>query len=114
MVALVGFEALLALAGAAYEVRGLLVSRATEPGAAVALAASALLLAVALVLGARGLLAGRRGVRAPLLVWQVLQLAVGLPQFGGGTTWAGLLLSVPAALVLAGLFSRDVLPDPER
>ena len=109
LVVLVAVEVLLLLAGAAYLVRGLVTADATEAGAAVVLVLLALGLGAGLAACARALWHRRRASRAPLLVWQVLQLAVGVPQFGGGAVWAGLLLSVPAVLVLAGLFHRQVL-----
>ena len=107
-------EALLLVAGAIYLVWRLLTSTATEAPAAVAEVLLALGLAAGLLACARALARRRRAVRAPLVVWQVLQLSVGLPQFSGGTTWAGVVLAVPAVLVLAGLFTREAVAALDR
>ncbi len=102
--ALVALEAVLLVGGAAYLVHGLLVEDAAAPVAAVALAATALVFAVAVAFCARGLLQRAGWARSPVLVWQVLQLAAGWPAVTGGSPWLGVLLVVPAVLVLVGLF----------
>ncbi|GAB7193273.1 hypothetical protein NUM3379_39820 [Kineococcus sp. NUM-3379] len=107
--ALVVAEVVLLLAGAGYLVWGLLTRDATEVGAAVALVVLTLALAAGLSACARGLWRRRRWSRTPVLVWQVLQLSVGLPQFSGGALWAALLLTLPAAAVIAAVFRRDVV-----
>ncbi|MCI2239768.1 hypothetical protein MO973_37635 [Paenibacillus sp. TRM 82003] len=101
-------EAVLLVAGAAYLVHGLLVEDATEPVAAVVLALTTLAFAAGLALCAHGLLQRAAWARSPVLVWQLLQLAAGWPAFSGGSPWLGVLLVVPAALVLVGLFLPPV------
>ena len=113
VVAGVGLEVVLLLAGTAYLRAGLVTSEATEEPAAVGLVLFALAFAAGLAVCARALWQRRRWARSPVLVWQVLQLSVGVPQFGDAT-WAGLLLCLPAAAVLAGLFSRDVTSAVDR
>ncbi|PPK92028.1 hypothetical protein CLV92_11872 [Kineococcus xinjiangensis] len=109
LVGLVLLEALLLVGWAAYLVWGLATAEATETAGAVGLVVIALGFAAGLGLGARALWHRRRAARAPLLVWQILQLAVGLPQIPSGTTWAGILLAVPAVVAVALLFHRDVV-----
>ena len=101
-------EALLLVAGAAYLVHGLLVQDATAPIAAAALALTTLAFAAGVALCAHGLLQRATWARSPVLVWQLLQLAAGWPAFSGGSPWLGVLLVVPAVLVLVGLFLPPV------
>ncbi|WP_432504907.1 hypothetical protein [Kineococcus arenarius] len=108
LAALVALEAVLLLAGVAYLVHGLVVQDAAAPVAAVALAATTAVFAAAVALCARGLLQRATWVRSPVLVWQVLQLAAGWPALNGGSPWLGVLLVVPAVLVLVGLFLPPV------
>ncbi|NAZ82804.1 hypothetical protein GTR02_13350 [Kineococcus sp. R8] len=112
---LVGLEALLLVAAAAYEARGLLTgAQAVDPVAAGVLAAMALLFAAALAFCARGLLQGAAWARSPVLVWQLLQLAAGLPAFSGGSAWLGVVIGLPPVLVLVGLFLRPVAAATSR
>jgi hypothetical protein len=112
---LVGLEALLLVAAAAYEVEGLVAGeQAVDPVGAGALAATALLLAAALAFCARGLARGAAWSRSPILVWQLLQLAAGLPAFSGGSAWLGILIGLPPVLVLVGLFLRPVAAATSR
>ena len=105
---LVLFEALLLVAAAGYLLHGLLVEDATETPAAIALVAMALLFAVGVAFCARGLLQRATWARSPVVVWQLLQLAAGLPAFSGGAPWLGVVISLPAASVLVGLFVPSV------
>jgi heme/copper-type cytochrome/quinol oxidase subunit 3 len=82
----------------------------TEPVAAVFLALLTLALAAALVLAARAVAAGRRAARAPVLVWQILQLAIGVPALT--TRWyVGVPLVLLAVVAGLGVLRSDVLPD---
>lgn len=113
--ALVALESLTLVAAAAYEVEGLLAGKeAVDPVAAGALAAVALLLAAGLAFCARGLLRGAAWSRSPVIVWQLLQLAAGLPAFSGGSAWLGVLIGLPPVLVLVGLFLRPVAAATSR
>jgi cell division protein FtsW (lipid II flippase) len=65
--------------------------------------------AAGLLVAARGLLRLRRWARAPLVVCQLLLLAVGLPLVqGSGARWAGGLLVVSAAAGLVCVLSPPV------
>ncbi|WP_369070626.1 hypothetical protein [Kineococcus terrestris] len=81
---------------------------------AVGLVAFAALFAAGLGLCAWGLHQGATWARSPVLVWQVLQLAAGLPAFGGGAAWLGALVAVPAVLVIVGLFLPPVVAETGR
>jgi uncharacterized membrane protein len=97
------------------------VAPATERGAAVFLAVTALALAAGLAGLARAVAAGRRRSRAPVLVWQVLQASVGWQVAGaaarkeaGWAAWALAVTLLLACLVAGvGILRRDVVPiDP--
>lgn len=69
-------------------------------------------MAAVLVAATRGLWGGRRGGRAPLVVWQVLQGLVGVSLLAGGVAWAvvaGLGLLAVSATVLVALMTRRVV-----
>lgn len=105
--ALVGLEALLLLAWAGWSVVTL-VRGTTNPGGAAFLGAFALGAAVVLVLAGRACARRRRGGRAPLMTWQLLQAAVAVTLLQAGSAWGWLLL-VPAAVVVVLLVSRPVV-----
>lgn len=72
----------------------------------VALVCGALLVwAGGLVLAARGLLGGRRWSRSPLVVSELLLLAVSVSLVQGGQGWLGWPLMVGSALAVAALFT---------
>lgn len=108
------FEGLLLVAAAVYVVHGLVTEPATEPVAAVFLAVMALAFAAALVVCGRALLQRAGWARSPVVVWQVLQLAAGLPAFSGGAAWVGVVLVVPPVVVLVGLFVPSVSAEVSR
>lgn len=65
--------------------------------------------AAALAFAARGLWQRRRWSRAPLVVSQVLLLAVGVPLAQGtGARWVGVALVTVSAVALLALLSRAV------
>ncbi|WP_166849953.1 hypothetical protein [Isoptericola sp. BMS4] len=69
-------------------------------------------MAAVLVAATRSLWGGRRGGRAPLVVWQVLQGLVGVSLLAGGVAWAvvaGLGLLAVSATVLVALMTRRVV-----
>lgn len=63
------------------------------------MAASAIALGGALVLAVRAVRLGRRAVRAPLVVWQLMQL--GVAQLTWGTAWVSLGVALVVLTVAA-------------
>jgi hypothetical protein len=110
----VGFEALLLLAGAAYLVHGLVVEGSRAPLAVVSVVVLAVAFAAGIAFCARGLLQRATWARSPLVVWQVLQVAAGLPAFSGGSPWLGAVLVVPAVAVGVALFLPSVSAEVGR
>lgn len=84
--------------------------KATEPGAAAALAAFAGVVCAGLVLVARAVTRARRAARAPLVVWQILQAAVGKEALTASSWWGVALLAL-AVVALAGAFWPGVLRE---
>jgi len=65
-----------------------------------------------LVASCRALWAGRRGGRAPVVVWQIMQGLVGVSLLTAGATWgvlAGVGLLAVAVAVLLAVMSRGVV-----
>ncbi|HEY6798396.1 MAG TPA: hypothetical protein VI248_27265 [Kineosporiaceae bacterium] len=87
-----------------------LTQKATEAGAGAALAATAAVLCAGLVLVARAAARTRRGARAPIIVWQILQAALAREGLSAGSAW-GVLLIVLAVVAVAGAFWPGVLRD---
>lgn len=76
-----------------------------------------LLIGAGLLLVARAVAAGRRGARAPVLVWQLLQLVVALPAAYGRPEalmprWAGIPLLALCLVAGLGVLRRDAVDDP--
>ncbi len=70
--------------------------------------------AAVLLLAARGLLRRRRWSRAPLVLSELLLLAVGIPLVqGAGARWAGVLLVVGGAVGLLSVLSPAVTAELE-
>ncbi len=81
---------------------------------ALLLAALLLAWAATLALCARGLLRRRRWSRAPLVMSELLLLAVGIPLVqGAGARWAGVLLVVGAVVGLLSVLSPAVTTELE-
>lgn len=73
--------------------------------------------AAALVAAARSLWAGRRGGRAPVVTWQILQGLVGITLLSAGQPWVvagGIALVLVAAAVLLLLMTRRVVDATTR
>jgi hypothetical protein len=71
--------------------------------------------AATLVLCARGLLRRRRWARAPLVLSELLLLAVGIPLVqGSGARWVGVLLVVGSVVGLLAVLSPAVTAELER
>lgn len=94
-------EALVLLAVAVVVVAQAVSGPSADLGLGVALGVLALGVAVGLVLCARGLWAGRRWARAPVVTWQLLQVAAIASGLGSdlGVAVAGLLLLSAVAVV---------------
>lgn len=108
VIALVGLEAALLLAVAViYVARAVTVSG--EPGVAFVTAALAAVIGGFLVFACRGLWRGRRWARAPVVTWQLLQLAVTAPVVTGPLWWGGASLVAASVVVLVALFSPAVV-----
>jgi len=108
------FEALILVAAAVYLLHGLLEEDVAAPIATVAMIAMALLFAVAVAFCGRGLLQCATWARSPVVVWQLLELAAGIPAFDGGSPWVGVVLVLPAVVVLVGLFLPSVAQQVSR
>jgi hypothetical protein len=90
---------------------GTVAQPATERVAAGFLALSALALAAGLAVVARAVRARRRAARAPVFVWQLLQLSVAAPALT--TRWyVGVPLVLLALVVGAAVLRRDLFPEP--
>jgi hypothetical protein len=105
---LVLLEALLLVGAGVYLVQGLLVEGSQAPIAVVSLVVLAVAFAAGVAFCARGLLQRATWARSPTVVWQLLQIAAGLPAFTGGSPALGAVLVVPGVLVLVGLFLPSV------
>jgi len=82
----------------------------TEPLAVALMAAFVLLLGAGLVVCARGAARGNRGVRAPILVWAILQAAVGA-QALEARWYVSVLLVATAVASIFGVLWPGVMPD---
>jgi hypothetical protein len=81
-------------------------------GVSVFLVVFFLAMGAVLVLATRTLWGGRRGGRAPVVVWQAVEGLVGVSLLTGGVAWAvvaGLALVVVSAVVLVTLMTRRVV-----
>ena len=81
-----------------------------ERAGAVFLAVLAVALAGGLAAVGRAVAAGRRGARAPVLVWQVLQLTAAAPALRE-RWYVGVPLVVAAIVAAVGVLRSDVLPE---
>ena len=84
--------------------------KATEPGAAIALMASAAVICLGLLLAVRATSQARRAARAPIIVWQILQAAVAKEALAAGSLW-GILLLVLSTVAFVGACWPGVLRD---
>jgi hypothetical protein len=110
----VGFEVLLLLAGGGYLVHGLVVEGSRAPLAVVSVVVLAVAFAAGIGFCGWGLLRRATWARSPLVVWQVLQVAAGLPAFSGGSPWLGAVLVVPAVAAGVALFWPSVSAEVGR
>ncbi|BDZ42825.1 hypothetical protein GCM10025865_21240 [Paraoerskovia sediminicola] len=109
LVAGVGLEVVALVGAAVYLVVRLFTVAEVSLGLSVSLVLLALGVAVALVAASRALLRGRRGGRAPVATWQLLQAIVGATAMqSGATAWGAPLVAV-AVVVLVCLVRRSVV-----
>jgi hypothetical protein len=87
-----------------------MTQKATEPGAAIALAVSAGVICAGLLIAVRAASRARRAARAPIIVWQILQAAVAKEALAAGSFW-GILLLVLSVLAVVGVFWPGVLRE---
>jgi hypothetical protein len=112
--ALVAAEALVLVGLAVFLAVETVVSTATEPGGAVALAGLALLLGVGLGACAYGLFRGLGWSRSPVVTWQLLQAGVAMPLSASERWYVGIPLLAIAVLVLGlSLTNRVITPPSE-
>jgi hypothetical protein len=115
LAAIVLFEAVGVLAYGAFLGVETVVGDPVEPVAAAVMAVFVLLVGIGLVLCSREALRGSRGVRAPILVWAILQGAVGAQALSN--RWLlSVVMVVSAALSVVGVLwpgviKADVAPE---
>jgi hypothetical protein len=109
--ALVAVEAALLLAAAVVLLVASARSGQKNAGELIALAAIAIAVGLGLALCARGVLGGLRWTRAPVLTWQLLQAAVGMPVSTTSSWWAGVPLLALAVVVGVLIAGRQVIPE---
>lgn len=95
-------------------VAGLYIARTVAgtgdaPVVALVTAALAAVIGGFLVYSCRGLWRGRRWARAPVVTWQLLQLAVSVQALAGGAPWGGAVVVAVSVAVLVGLFTPAVV-----
>lgn len=101
-------EAAVLLAVAGWFAFGLITSTPTSLGGAVFMLVLLLLFAGWLLIVAHFLFRGYRWTRSAALVFQFFVIVVAIPTLTGGIIWVGLLLLVPAVVVVHQLFTRPV------
>lgn len=115
LAAIVLFEAVGVLSYGAFLGVETVVGDPTEPAAAAVMAAFVVLIGAGLVLCSRAALHGNKGVRAPILVWAILQGAVGAQALSN--RWLlSVVMVVTAALSVVGVLwpgviKQDIPPE---
>jgi hypothetical protein len=107
-------EASALLAVAAWFVIGLLTSTPASLGGAVFLLVLLLLFAGWLLVVGHFFFRGYRWTRSAALVFQLFAIVLAMPTLTGGIIWVGLLLLVPAVIVIHQLFTRPVVAYTKR
>lgn len=102
-------EALALLAVAVVTVGALLSGRASSGGLSAGVVLLSLATALLLLAAARALAAGRRWGRAPVLTWQLLQLAVALPAVRADAALIPVALLAASIAGAVGLFLPAVV-----
>jgi hypothetical protein len=110
--AVVLLESVLLLASAAFLVVELFRTTATETGGAIAQVVVVLVIGLGLLLLARVTLRADERVRVPILVWQVLQAAVGAPSISSrwylGVVLVGTAVVAGVGVLVPGVLRPDV------
>ncbi|GLB66903.1 hypothetical protein [Arthrobacter mangrovi] len=101
-------EALALLGAAAWFVYGLMTQTPLSMGGAIFQLVLLLLLSGWLLAAAHFFFRGYRWTRAAALVWQLFVIVIAFPTFTSGLVLPGLLLLLPAAVVLLLIFTRPV------
>jgi hypothetical protein len=109
VIAVVVLEAALLLVVAGVYVARVLSGVSGEPGVAFVTAVLAAVIGGFLVFASRGLWRGRRWARAPIVTWQLLQIAVAAPAVAGPVWWGGAALVVAGVVVLVALLTPAVV-----
>ncbi|NJC22923.1 hypothetical protein BJ994_001999 [Arthrobacter pigmenti] len=107
-------EAVALFAVAGWFVYGLLTSAPASLGGAVFMVVLLILFAVWLLVVGHFFYRGYRWTRSASLVFQFFVMVVAIPTLTAGIIWLGLLLLIPAVLVLHQLFTRDVIAFTSR
>ncbi len=107
-------ESLALMAVAGWFVYGLISSTPASLGGAVFLLVLLLLFAVWLLVVGHFFHRGYRWTRSAALVFQFFVIVLAVPTLTGGVIWLGLLMLVPAVLVLQQLFTRPVVSYTNR
>lgn len=107
-------EALALLAAAAWFTNGLITSTPQSFGGALFLLVLLLVFAGWLLTVGHFLYRGYRWTRSAALVFQLFMVILAIPILTAGVIVAGLLMLVPAAVVILQLFSRPVLAYTSR
>jgi hypothetical protein len=102
------------LAAAGWFALGLLTSTPTSLGGAVFMLVLLLLFAGWLLVVGHFFFRGYRWTRSAALVFQFFAIVVAIPTLTGGVIWVGLLLLVPAVVVVHQLFTRPVVAYTRR
>lgn len=101
-------EALALLGAAAWFVYGLMTQTPLSMGGAIFQLVLLLLLSGWLLAAGHFFFRGYRWTRAAALVWQLFVVVIAFPTFTSGLVLPGLLLLLPAAVVLLLIFTRPV------
>lgn len=116
LVALLFAECALVVVAVVYLVIELLVDIPTSYASAVAILVLAIAAAIGIGVAAVHLLRGNSWARGAALVWQILQMSIGVGSLQGASARpdVGWLLIIPALAVLVLLFTRPVLEATTR
>lgn len=116
LVVLLGIECAIVIAAAGYLLVELLVDTPQSYASAIAVLMLTALAAAWLVVIAVNALRGQPWIRGAAIVWQVLQLSIGVGSLQGefALPWVGWPLVTLAALVFALLFTKPVIAATAR
>ncbi|WP_051478800.1 hypothetical protein [Arthrobacter sp. H5] len=102
-------ESVALFAAAGWYLTGLLTSTPASLGGAVFMLVLLVLFAGWLLVVSHFVFRGFRWTRSAALVFQLFVIVLAVPTLTAGVVWAGLLMIVPAALVLHQLFTKAVM-----